>query len=294
MPAETPEIVRTVAGLRERVAAWRAEGSKIGLAPTMGALHEGHLALVRQCLADGRRSVVSLFVNPTQFAPHEDFDAYPRDETRDIAALAALGADLVFAPDRSEMYADGFNTAVTVAGLSEGLCGASRPHFFQGVATVVTKLLLQCLADRAYFGEKDYQQLQVVKRLTRDLDIPTEIVGVPTVREPDGLALSSRNAYLTPDQRAIAPTLHRVLQEVAGKAAAGEDSRETEAWGRARLSDAGFDPVDYIEVRDADTLQAIAGALADGRAARVLAAAYLGETRLIDNIPVESRVSAAS
>lgn len=285
MPS-TPEIVRTVAGLRDQVAAWRGHGDRIGLVPTMGALHDGHLALVRRALEDCDRTVVSIFVNPTQFAPHEDFDTYPRDEARDLAAIGALGADLAFMPDAEEMYGDGFTTTVSVAAPSEGLCGAVRPHFFQGVATVVSKLLLQCLPDRAYFGEKDYQQLLVIKRLVRDLNIPVEIAGVPTVREQDGLALSSRNAYLSAEERRAAPRLNAVMRQVAEKMAEGGAVGDAEAWARAELDAAGFGPIDYLEVRDAETLAPVTGTLAHGRPGRILAAAYLGKTRLIDNIPV--------
>ena len=188
--ARTIETVRDVASLRARVREWRRRDESVGLIPTMGALHDGHLALVKAALSECDHAVATIFVNPTQFAPHEDFEAYPRDEADDLAKLGALSADLAFVPPVDEMYADGFATNVAVSGLTDGLCGASRPHFFGGVATVVTKLLLQALPDRAYFGEKDYQQLQVVRRMARDLDIPAETVGVSTVREPDGLAMS--------------------------------------------------------------------------------------------------------
>ena len=281
-----PEVVRTVAELRERVGGWRGDAHAIGLVPTMGALHDGHLALVRASLRDCTRTVVSIFVNPTQFGPTEDFDTYPRDEADDLAKLAALGAHLVFAPDRGEVYAGGFATTVTVAGVSEGLCSVTRPHFFQGVATVVTKLLLQCLPDRAYFGEKDYQQLQVIRRLTRDLDIPVEIVAVPTVREPDGLALSSRNAYLSPGDRARAPRLHETMRAVAARVGRGEPVAAALAWGRDALAEAGFDPIDYLEIRDAATLAPVDTVRGGTPPARIFAAAHLGGTRLIDNIPI--------
>ena len=284
MASTGPDTATSVAGLRERVRDWRRQSRTIGLVPTMGALHDGHSALVRQSLASCDRTVVSIFVNPKQFAPHEDFATYPRNEAADLARLAGLGADLVYMPSAQEMYADGFATSVSVAGLSEGLCGVTRPHFFQGVATVVAKLLLQCLPDNAYFGEKDYQQLQVVRRLVRDLDIPVAVVGVPTVREADGLAMSSRNAYLTPAERAAAPALHRVLSRVAERLHAGDAAPDAAAWGRRELAAAGFARVDYLEVRDADTLAPIEGALTAGARARVLAAALLGRTRLIDNI----------
>src|SRR5512134_3902736 len=203
------EIVRTVADLRARVRSWRDAGASIGLVPTMGALHEGHLALVRHVRALTDRSCVSLFVNPTQFGPNEDYTIYPRDETSDAGKLTALGADMLFAPDAEEMYPEGAATRVSVAGLGDLLEGEHRPGFFTGVATIVCKLLLQVLPDIAVFGEKDYQQLLVVRRLCTDLWIPTRIEGAPTVREPDGLALSSRNAYLTADERQIAPFLHQ-------------------------------------------------------------------------------------
>ncbi len=284
MAVTGPETATSVAGLREKVGIWRRQSKTVGLVPTMGALHDGHSALVRQSLAQCDRTVVSIFVNPKQFAPHEDFATYPRNEAADLARLAALGADLVYMPDGAEMYADGFATSVAVTGPSQGLCGVTRPHFFQGVATVVTKLLLQCLPDNAYFGEKDYQQLQVVRRLARDLDIPVAIMGVPTVREADGLALSSRNAYLSPAERAVAPALSRLLRAVADRLSAGEAAHAAAAWGRAQLADAGFAKVDYLEVRNADTLAPIEGALPPDGRARVLAAAFLGRTRLIDNV----------
>jgi pantoate--beta-alanine ligase len=287
MASTGPETITSIAGLRTRTEEWRGRSQKIGLVPTMGALHEGHSVLVRRSREQCDHTVVSIFVNPTQFAPHEDFAKYPRNEAADIARLAALGVDVVYLPTAREMYADGFATYVSVTRLSEGLCGVTRPHFFQGVATVVTKLLLQCLPDYAYFGEKDYQQLQVVRRLVRDLDIAASIVGVPTVREPDGLAFSSRNAYLSASERTTAPTLNRVLHQVAERLRAAEPARSAAAWGGRQLAAAGFAPIDYLEVRDAETLAPIDGALAPGTKARILAAAYLGKTRLIDNIAAD-------
>jgi pantoate--beta-alanine ligase len=282
-----PEVVRTVADLRARMRTWRDGGLRVGLVPTMGALHDGHLSLVHAAMETCDRTVVSIFVNPAQFAPSEDFDSYPRGEVDDLAKLAALGTHLVFAPGRAEIYPEGFATTVTVSGVSEGLCGASRPHFFQGVATVVTKLLLQCLPDRAFFGEKDYQQLMVIRQRARDLDIPVDIVGAPTVREPDGLALSSRNAYLSTEERRRAPLLHRTMQAVAGKVVQGEPVPAVIAWARDELTAARFDPIDYLEIRDAGTLASIEDAWDRARPARVFAAAYLGSTRLIDNIAIE-------
>ena len=249
----------------------------------MGALHEGHLALVRAARTDCDRVVATLFVNPAQFGPNEDYASYPRDEADDAAKFAALGVDLLFAPDVDEMYPQGFATAVTVSRVSEGLCGDHRPGHFEGVATVVAKLLLQALPDRAYFGEKDYQQLQVIKRLAADLDIPVAIEGVPTVRDPDGLALSSRNAYLSPDERAVAVRLNQILDAVGTAVAAGASPLDEAARGRAALIEAGFDSVDYLEVRDAETLAPVEQAT---RPARVLAAVRIGRTRLIDNKPV--------
>ena len=277
------EVVRDVASLRAKVRERRRRDETVGLIPTMGALHDGHLALVKTALQSCDHAVTTIFVNPTQFAPNEDFEAYPRDEADDLAKLEALSADLAFVPPVEEMYADGFSTSVAVTGLTEGLCGASRPHFFGGVATVVSKLLLQALPDKAFFGEKDYQQLQVVTRMARDLDIPVEIVGVPTVREADGLAMSSRNWYLSPEERAAAPTLYKVLCEIAAKLSAGEGSVDAIQAGRSELEAAGFGPIDYIEVCDARSLEPLEKA---DRPARVLAAAHLGRTRLIDNVAV--------
>lgn len=281
--SDLPRIVRTVADLRQQVAAWRAEGLTVALVPTMGALHEGHLSLMRQGAEMCDRVVATIFVNPTQFAPSEDLDSYPRREAQDVAALRAAGVPLLFAPDVKEMYPDGFSTTVTVATVSEGLCGARRPGHFAGVATVVAKLLLQALPDVAIFGEKDYQQLQVIRRMARDLDIPVRIEGGETVREADGLALSSRNAYLTPEERAAAPALHRVLVEVAARIRHGAAPAQALADAAAVLEDEGFGPVEYVELRDAETL---APDPAPGRPGRLLAAAWLGKTRLIDNIAV--------
>jgi len=281
--ANTLEVVRDISSLRAKVHEWRRQDKTIGLIPTMGALHKGHLALVKAALHTCDHAVTTIFVNPTQFAPNEDFEAYPRDEAEDLAKLQALSADLAFIPPVEEMYANSFSTSVAVSGLTEGLCGATRPHFFGGVATVVSKLLLQALPDKAFFGEKDYQQLQVVRRMARDLNIPVEIVGVPTVREADGLAMSSRNWYLSPKERAVAPTLYKVLCEIADKLSAGSVSSATTAAGRLQLEAAGFNPIDYVEVCDASSLEPLERAV---RPARVIAAAHLGHTRLIDNVPV--------
>ena len=281
--AKTLEVVRDVASLRAKVREWRRQDETVGLIPTMGALHDGHSALVRAALESCDHAVTTIFVNPTQFAPNEDFEAYPRDEADDFSKLQALSADVAFVPPVEEMYADGFSTSVAVSGLTEGLCGATRPHFFSGVATVVSKLLLQALPDKAFFGEKDYQQLQVVTRMARDLDIPVEIVGVPTVRDADGLAMSSRNWYLSPEERAAAPALYKVLCDIAAKLSAGQTSAAAVAEGRTVLEAAGFGAIDYIEVCDASSLEPLETA---DRPARVLAAAHLGRTRLIDNVAV--------
>lgn len=280
-------IVREVASLRRAVAALRVEGGKpIGLVPTMGALHDGHMALVRAARDSGAQPVATLFVNPKQFERPDDLDIYPRGEAEDARMLAAEGCTLLFAPPVEVMYPEGFATSIHVGGVSEPMEGASRPGHFQGVATVVTKLLLQCLPDRAYFGEKDFQQLQTVRRMVRDLDIPVEIVGVPTVREADGLALSSRNRNLTAEQRRIAPELAQVLFELAERLARGERAAQALADGRQRLLDAGFERVDYLDLRDSAALAPLERA--EGQPARLLAAAWLGRTRLIDNVPVNA------
>jgi pantoate--beta-alanine ligase len=276
------ETVRTVRDLRARVAAWRAGGETVALVPTMGAIHDGHLALVKRAKAHCARVVTSLFVNPLQFGPREDFHAYPRDEARDAKLLATAGSDLLYAPDAAEMYPPGFSTKVHVGDLTEDLCGASRPNHFDGVATVVAKLLLQCAPDTAIFGEKDYQQLLVIKRFVRDLNIPVEIKGAPIGREADGLALSSRNSYLSPEERAIAPVLHQTIQQVASDLAQGRGADDASEAARFRLEAMGL-RVDYVAVRDPDTLKPLHGPV---KTARVLAAIHLGKTRLIDNVPV--------
>src|SRR3954454_17602768 len=279
-------IARTIADLRRQIAAWRGRGARIGLVPTMGAIHAGHLALVHAASGQNERVVASLFVNPKQFGPSEDFSSYPRDEAADLAAFEGAGVDLVFMPAVEEMYPPGFATNVRVAGVSEGLDGTFRPGHFEGVATVVCKLLLQCLPDAAYFGEKDYQQLLVVRRLARDLAIPVRIAGVPTVREADGLALSSRNVYLSVEERRTAPLLYRTLRDVAAEIAARPDAVGAALdRGPSVLREGGF-AVDYLELRDAADLAPVALLTAPSR---LLAAARLGRTRLIDNIPVVPR-----
>jgi pantoate--beta-alanine ligase len=278
-------VARGVEGLRRTVADWRARGERVGLVPTMGAIHAGHLALVDAARRQTDHVVASLFVNPKQFGPSEDFAAYPRDEATDLAAFRGAGVDLVFTPAVEAMYPSGFATAVRVGAIGEQLEGAFRPGHFEGVATVVCKLLLQCLPDAAYFGEKDYQQLLVVRQMARDLDIPVQIEGVVTVREPDGLALSSRNIYLSAEERRAAPLLNRVLRETAASIMARPDPasvRASLADGSAALRGGGFS-VDYLELRGAADLAPVERF---GSPARLLAAARLGRTRLIDNIPV--------
>jgi len=276
-------VARTVAELRAQVSAWRRAGQRVGFVPTMGALHEGHLSLVRLARTRADHVVASVFVNPTQFGPNEDFDAYPRDEARDAALLAGAGCDLLYAPSVAEMYPPGASTTVTVAGVSAPLDGQARPGHFAGVATVVTKLLNQCGPDVAVFGEKDFQQLAVIRRLVRDLDIPVEIVGGATARAEDGLALSSRNAYLTEAERPVATTLNVALREVLAKVRAGEPVETAEQAAVAALLAAGFRKVDYVEARVPETLERLGPGPATGPV-RVLGAAHLGRTRLIDNL----------
>jgi pantoate--beta-alanine ligase len=277
-------VVRTVSALRRAVMRWRAAGERIALVPTMGALHAGHLALVRAARRRARRVVVSIFVNPAQFAPHEDFASYPRSWDTDLDALSDMGVDLVWAPPVAAMYPPGFATRIVPQGpATAGLEDKFRPHFFSGVATVVGKLLIQCAPDLAMFGEKDYQQLLVVTRLAKDLDLPVKIVAVATVREADGLALSSRNSYLSAGERAAAPTLYRVLEDCAGKIARGALPARALDEGAAAIERAGF-VLDYLEARHADTLAPLSS-LADGPI-RLLVAARIGKTRLIDNIAV--------
>ncbi len=277
------KTVTTVAELREQIAIWRADGRSVCLVPTMGALHEGHLSLVKLANNTAERTVVSIFVNPAQFAPHEDFDSYPREREKDLEKLAAYDVDLIFAPTRDEVYRDNFSTSVTVGSLSEGLCGVSRPHFFGGVATVVAKLLNQCRPDWAIFGEKDYQQLLVIRRMARDLDMDVEILGGPIVREADGLAMSSRNAYLNPDEREKAPLLSKTILHVANLLGEGGQVSEVLKDARSTLIKGGFD-VDYLEICNADTLAPVEGRVSEP--ARVFCAAVLGKTRLIDNVAV--------
>ena len=277
--------VRTLADLRARIGVWRGENARIALVPTMGALHDGHLSLVRLARVKATRVVASLFVNPAQFAPGEDFHSYPRDEARDGALLAVAGCDLLYAPAPGEMYPDGFATTVTVAAETTSLEGAVRPGHFAGVATVVAKLLIQAAPDLAVFGEKDYQQLHVIRRLTADLNLAVEIIGAPIVRDDDGLALSSRNAYLSAPERAIAPSLHHALVAAAAALRAGEDVAKVESAARRSILAAGFQTVDYIEARSGERLARLGPGPLTGEA-RILVAARLGRTRLLDNLEV--------
>ena len=274
--------VRTVKELRAEVAKWRKADETVALVPTMGALHAGHLSLIGIAKNHATRIVASIFVNPAQFGPKEDFKRYPRDEAGDLAKLAQAGVDLVYIPHTAEMYPRGFATKVTLPSLTEDLCGAARPNHFEGVATVVTKLLLQCAPDVAVFGEKDYQQLLVIKQVVHDLNIPVQIVPGSIVREEDGLALSSRNGYLSAAERKTAPILHQVLSEAAAALANGEGCDAVTSAGRFKLVGKGF-RVDYVAVRDPETLAPLFGPIKGP--ARVMGAAYLGTTRLIDNVP---------
>jgi pantoate--beta-alanine ligase len=277
------QIVRDIDALREALRALREGGGRIAFVPTMGALHAGHMALV----AEGRRRadhvVASIFVNPAQFGAGEDLATYPRREAGDVRMLEEEGCALLWAPDAAAIYPEGFATAVTVAGVSEGLDGAARPGHFDGVALIVAKLFNQVRPDIALFGEKDYQQLAVIRRMNADLDFGIEIVGVPTQRDADGVALSSRNAYLTDEERQAARALPRALGEAAAAIQSGGDVAQVLAGAAERLAKAGFDPIDYVDLRDAETLAAMT---ALDRPARLLAAAKLGGTRLIDNLAV--------
>jgi pantoate--beta-alanine ligase len=279
------EIVRTVEDLRRHTSEWRQAGLSSAVVPTMGGLHEGHLSLVRFGRSKAERIVATLFVNPTQFAPSEDLAAYPRDETHDADMLSATGCDLLFAPDVGVMYPPGFSTRVIVDGLTDCLCGAARKGHFDGVSQVVTKLLNQARADFAIFGEKDWQQLQVVRRLASDLDIATEILAAPTIREEDGLAMSSRNRYLTTEERKVAGALSEILHQMASWISQGIAPDDASEGARAALIKAGFTDVDYAEARTSETLASITTFDA-AIPTRVFAAAHLGKARLIDNMAV--------
>ena len=282
--ATAPKILRTVPSLRRALEPYRKAGASIALVPTMGALHRGHMALVREARRRAKRVVVSIFVNPTQFAPHEDFASYPRSFATDLKALRAENVDAVWAPAVEAMYPDGFATRLAPEGPAKaGLEDEFRPHFFGGVATVVAKLFTQVSPDFAFFGQKDYQQLRVVTQIAKDLDLPVKVIGVPTVREPDGLALSSRNVYLSSAERAVAPMLYKVLKGCASRIKSGEKIDRVLNVGRIELDLAGFG-LDYLEARHALTLAPVVS-LKEGPV-RLLIAARLGKTRLIDNVAV--------
>jgi pantoate--beta-alanine ligase len=282
--SRSPMIVRTVPALRRALDGLRARKATVALVPTMGALHDGHVSLVRLAKRRAAKVIVSIFVNPAQFAPTEDFGSYPRTWNADVAKLAAEKVDLIWNPDVKTMYPAGFATRILTEGpATAGLEDRFRPHFFGGVTTVVGKLFTQCRPDFAIFGEKDFQQLQVVTRMAKDLDLGVKVVGSRTVRDGDGLAMSSRNVYLSPDERRAAPELHRALQESARRLRAGEDIEAAMAAGAEIIAAAGF-TLDYLEVRHAETLAPIASA--KDRPLRILVAAKIGKTRLIDNIGV--------
>ena len=277
-------IERTLAGLRVQIAAWRKAGESIGVVPTMGALHQGHLSLARAARERCDRVIVTIFVNPKQFNNPDDLKNYPRTENEDALKLESTGVDLIYVPDPDQIYPDGFATTVSVMGLTDMLCGAARPGHFDGVATVVTKLFLQTRADFAFFGEKDYQQLQVVRQLARDLDIPIDVVGCPTIREEDGLAMSSRNLLLSDRSRIKAPALAEVMQDMAAQLRIGAVMSQITEPAKSRLLAEGFTGVDYLELRDGRDLS-----LLDQRVpgARLFAAAWLAGVRLIDNIAID-------
>jgi pantoate--beta-alanine ligase len=285
MPAANVNLVavRDVESLRRRIQGWRREGRTVALVPTMGALHKGHITLMERAKKMADRVVATIFVNPKQFGPNEDLAAYPRRETQDFEMLNAAGVHLLFAPDVAAMYPSGFATTIHIAGIGEILDGAARPGHFDGVATVVAKLLLQALPDIALFGEKDFQQLVVIRRLVADLNIPVDIIGVETVREADGLALSSRNAYLTAEERANAPALYGAIAAAAKAIAQGENIAAAVSFARERILNAGFSRVDYVEARHADSLAPL---VSNAEPGRILAAAQLGRARLIDNVAI--------
>lgn len=288
MPLDTTSyevpVARSAADLRGAVTGWRKHGHSVALVPTMGALHAGHISLVELAKQKADRVIVSIFVNPTQFAPNEDFSAYPRTEAADAQKLEGK-ADLIFAPDAADMYPDGFSTTISLTGVTEPLEGTFRPTHFAGVATVVAKLVLRAMPDIAIFGEKDWQQLMVIRRMVADLDIPVEILGGPIMREADGLAMSSRNVYLSPEERKAAGQLNIILRETAESVAKGASISEATEEGGKRILALGFDKVDYLEIRDAASLAAYPEDRPTSNA-RILVAAKIGKTRLIDNMPV--------
>ncbi len=276
-------IVRTVADLRALVRGWKAAGASVGVVPTMGALHDGHLSLARRARSECDRVITTIFVNPKQFNNPEDLKQYPRTEAADATLLATVPVDVIFAPPVEEVYPEGFISTVSVGGVSEPLEGRMRPGHFDGVATVVTKLFGMTLADKGYFGQKDWQQLQVVLRLARDLNLPVEVVGCETIRDPDGLAMSSRNVRLTAAGRAKAPVLYAAITAAAADIRAGQSDRMAIREAAEAIRAAGFERVEYIELRDAGTLMPSDD---PARPRRMLAAAWVDGVRLIDNIPV--------
>ncbi|PCI45324.1 MAG: pantoate--beta-alanine ligase [Alphaproteobacteria bacterium] len=284
------QIIRTKKELRTQITEWHMKGLKVGMVPTMGALHHGHLSLIREIQKHVDKVVVSIFVNPMQFGPHEDFDKYPRSETADIKKLDQVGTDLLYAPEVGEIYPDGFLTTVSVTKITEGLCAAKRPGHFDGVTTVVTKLLLQCLPDVALFGEKDFQQYTVLKQMAKDLDMPTEVMCGRLIRDDDGLATSSRNVYLTPEERQIAleipKTLKQIISEIEDGTQTIEESLEK---GTQHLLDSGVKEVQYLEIRQSDNLEPLTRTFGETSPllARILVAAVVGKTRLIDNMPIK-------
>ncbi|MEH6520613.1 pantoate--beta-alanine ligase [Sulfitobacter sp.] len=280
----TPTIIRTLKELREVVAGWKAKGETVGVVPTMGALHQGHLSLVRAAKDECDRAIVTIFINPKQFNNPEDYENYPRTEEEDARKLVSLKADVVYVPDGEQMYPSGFATTVSVKGITQSLCGAHRSGHFDGVATIVTKLFTQTQAKKAYFGEKDYQQLQVVTRLALDLDLPIEVIGCPTIREEDGLAMSSRNLLLSDRARTWAPELHRAMEEMAEGLLSGGDHASLKAAAIKRIERAGFSEIEYLDLRTADKLELVEK---PDKPTRLLAAAWLGGVRLIDNIAVQ-------
>jgi len=277
------QVIRSSAELREKVATWKRSGMLVGVVPTMGALHDGHMSLVREARKQSDRVIVTIFVNPMQFNNADDLAKYPRDEAHDLTLLDAEGVDVLFAPGVDEVYPEGFATVVSVSGISEPLEGAFRPGHFAGVATVVTKLFGMTQAGRAFFGEKDWQQLQVVKRMVEDLNIPVRVIGCPTIREDDGLAMSSRNVRLSAAERALAPRLHAAMREAAEAIRAGAPVAATLAATKAEISAAGFGTWDYLDLRSAEGLRPMSELC---EPARLLAAVYLGDVRMIDNIAV--------
>ncbi len=286
MIASTVKIIRAKKELRAQIKKWHMKGLRVGMVPTMGALHHGHLSLIKEIQKHVDKVVVSIFVNPKQFGPNEDFDKYPRQETADIKKLTEVHTDLLYAPSVKEIYPDGFLTNVKVTKITEGLCASKRPGHFDGVTTVVTKLLLQCLPDVALFGEKDFQQYTVLKQLADDLDIPTEVICGKLIRDEDGLATSSRNVYLTPDARQVAleipRTLRRIVDEVEGNICSIEESLNK---GIEHLLKSGFKEIQYLEIRKSRNLEPVTDVITEP--SRVLIAAVVGGVRLIDNMPIQ-------